>query len=121
MRLVRAKSGICRLASLVAITAASVACHVQIAAGASTPAMPSETPVPIVELATHEDLVYARSANGRLHCWNTTTGDSKVFKQEGFVPATLGHANTRAVGKVAVTCPDGAQSPEYLCHAPVVP
>jgi len=83
--LVRAKSSISWLASLATITAAAGACHAQIATSASTPAMPSETPVPIVELATHEDLVYARSANGRLYCWNTTAGDTKAFKPEGFV------------------------------------
>lgn len=75
---------LCRGTSLVAIAAAALACRAQLAARAATPGKPSEAP-PIVELASHENLLYARRANGRLHRWDTATGDTRLFEQEGFV------------------------------------
>jgi hypothetical protein len=73
----------CRLAGLAVIVAVANACHAQLAAGPARSATAGETPVALVELATHESLVYARDAHGRLYGWNTATGDTKVFKQDG--------------------------------------
>jgi hypothetical protein len=89
---VRTKSGdpvsgrrLCWGASLVAIAAAANGCHARIATRASTPAKPSEAPPLIVELASHENLLYVRRANGRLYRWDTATGDTRLLEQEGFV------------------------------------
>jgi hypothetical protein len=89
-----AKSGLW-LAGLTAIAAGANGCHTHVAARASAPVKPSEAS-PVVELASHDNVLYARRANGRLHRLDTATGETRVLAQEGFVA-------TAPDGSVAVT------------------
>jgi hypothetical protein len=72
------------LATLTATLSSASVCHAQAAPHAATPGGVIASS-PIVELASHESVIYARRADGRLYRWDTATGKSRLLEQEGVV------------------------------------